>query len=85
MKEKAINILKILGLMLLAYVVMVFISHFSVYNQSETYTISDSFKAMIFKTDVPAQFLIYFGLHIFIVVLIALGINFFGKKIIKKK
>ena len=60
---------------------MVFISHFSVYNKQENYKVVDSFNAMIFKTDVPAEYLVYFGIHIFLVVAIVLVIN----SIIQKK
>ncbi len=64
---------------------MVFISHFSVYNSTENYHLTDSFRAMILKTDVPAQFFLYFGAFIFITVAIALIINLLTKKINENK
>ena len=78
---KKIKILaNIAVLMIISYIVMVFISHFSVYNKEESYKIADSFKAMIFKTDVPAEYLIYFGIHIILVVSIVIIINLIVKK-----
>lgn len=72
-------------LMLASYIVMVFISHFSVYHKVDNYQISDSFQAMLLKTDVPAEFIIYFGIIIVLVVAIVLTINFFIKRIQKKR
>ncbi len=67
-------------MMLIAYIVMVFISHFSVYNKTDDYKITDSFNAMLLKTEVPAEFFIYFGLFIFATVLVAVTVNFISKK-----
>lgn len=82
--SKLKTLLNILFLMILAYMVMVFISHFSVYNKSESYKVIDSFKAMLFQTDVPAEYILYFGIHIFIVLAVFLTINFISKKINSK-
>jgi len=80
-KEVVGNLFKILVFFILSYVIMVFISHFSVYNSLETYKIKDSFNAMLLKTDVPVQFFIYFSVFVIITVLIALLVNIFAKKI----
>jgi Ca2+/Na+ antiporter len=81
-KRTAYYLLQIFLIFLLSYVVMVFISHFSVYNSSETYKISDSFDAMLLKTDVPSEFFLYFGAFVVITVLLSLFVNFFRKKMI---
>ena len=80
LKEVVKNLFKISVFFALSYVIMVFISHFSVYNSLETYKIKDSFDAMLFKTDVPVQFFIYFSVFVIITVLIALVVNSFVKK-----
>jgi len=84
MMKKIVILLKILFLVLATYVVIVFISHFSVNSQSTTYQISQSFDAMIFKADSPAPFFAYFiGLNI-VMILIFIAINFlFSKKTLK--
>lgn len=64
---------------------MVFISHYSVYYSNEDYKIADSFKAMLFKTDVPAQFFVYFYLFVIATVSVALFIHFFLKLLKKDK
>lgn len=74
------NLFKILVLFVLSYVTMAFISHFSVYNSLESYKIKDSFDAMLFKTDVPVQFFIYFSVFVVITVLLVLFVNVFIKK-----
>ena len=73
-------LLNIFLLILASYIVMVFISHFSVYNKSDNYQLLDSFSAMLFKTDVPAEYFIYFGIHIVLIVLLALFVNFIVNK-----
>ena len=67
----------ILLLMLFAYVTMVFISHFSVNHELETYSYIDSFKAIYTQTPVAKEFIIGFGLIIFFVVILALLIKLF--------
>lgn len=74
------SLLNIAVLLIFTYVIMAFVSHFSVYNTSETYKISDSFDALFLKTDVPAQFFIYFGAFVIITLIIELIINMFSKK-----
>ncbi len=73
------NLFQIFIIGVIAYVTMVFISHFSVYNQNPDYKITDSFKAMLFKTDVPSEFFIYFYIFVIITVSIALSIHFITK------
>jgi hypothetical protein len=79
------TLLNIALLMLVSYIIMVFISHFSVYHKTDNYQIIDSFDAMLFKTDVPAEFIVYFGVHIVLVVIIVLFINSIVKKFKKQK
>lgn len=74
------SLLNIAVLIIFTYIVMVFISHFSVYNTSETYKITDSFSALFLKTDVPAQFFLYFGAFVVTTVIIELLINLILKK-----
>lgn len=75
------TILKSLFWLLFTYAFMVIISHFSVYHTKTNYKFSDSLNAMFFKSDVPAEFFIYFGLILLIVLLLFLAINFFvGEK-----
>ncbi len=75
-----ITLLKIAFLFFFSYVIMVFISYFSVYHDSKTYTLKDSINAMLLKTDVPAEFFLYFGAFVIISVLIALFINLIFRK-----
>lgn len=78
------NLFQIFLIAVIAYIIMVFISHFSVYNQSPDYKIADSFKAMFFKTDVPSEFFIYFYIFVLITVLLALTVYFITKIFSKK-
>ena len=73
------NLFQIFVIGVIAYVIMVFISHFSVYNQSANYRVIDSFKAMFFKTDVPSEFFIYFYIFVIITVSVALIVHFITK------
>ncbi len=79
-----VNFLKIILITFITYIIMVFISHFSVYNSSESYKIADSFSAMWFESDVPAQYFVIFGIHIIIVVILALLVNLLSLKFKKK-
>ncbi|MBN2893324.1 MAG: hypothetical protein JXL97_15740 [Bacteroidales bacterium] len=78
--KKTKALLNIIILMIFSYITMVFISHFSVYNKTEDYKISDSFKAMLFKTDVPSEFFIYFGILVVLTVIFAITINFLTQR-----
>ena len=55
-REKFLAVIKIIILMLVSYIIMVFISHFSVYGDVEGYSIKDSFDATLFKTDITSEF-----------------------------
>ncbi|MBN2662531.1 MAG: hypothetical protein JXR68_02675 [Bacteroidales bacterium] len=59
---------------------MVIISHFSVYKDKPNYKFSDSLQALLFKTDVPAEFFLYFGILIILVLFFALLLKFITGK-----
>lgn len=63
---------------------MVLISHFSVYKDDVNYKFSDSIKALFFKTEVPAEFFVYFGILIISVLFLALLLRFLTGKRQKK-
>jgi len=82
MKEKSKNkiyvvtFVKFILLGLFTYSFMVIISHFSVYKETSTYKFSDSISALVFKTDVPVMFFVYFGILLLSVIIIAILIRF---------
>jgi len=78
------NLFQIFVIGIIAYMTMVFISHFSVYNANPDYKVADSFKAMLFKTEVPSEFFVYFYIFVIVTVLLALFIHFF-LKLLKKE
>ncbi len=73
--KNLITLIKIFLLIIVTYIVIVFISHFSVNSQNENYKISQSFDAMIFKGDSPATFFAYYLGSIAVIVLIFSIIN----------
>ncbi len=66
--------------MLGSYIIMVFISTFSVKINSGDYKFQDTFDALLLKNDSPVEFLVYFGGFIVLISLIFLIINYFAGK-----
>ncbi len=79
-KKYVVTILKIIAILAASYVIMVLISHFSVYNSSPDYRFSDSLKAIFLKTEVPAEFFLYFGAFLAIIAIVVLILGRFLRK-----
>lgn len=83
-KTYVFTVIKFIIWGIFTFIFMVLISHFSVYKDDVNYKFSDSIKALFFKTEVPAEFFVYFGILIVSTLLIALLLRFLTGKRDKK-